>query len=189
MKQSTNPATASTVAGRRGTMDDDRLAGAIEIQNTTPAPIGKVVWSLQQERGLQAVRRWIRERDKPVFRLFGFAGTGKTELARAVGRDIKAVRYSAFTGKAAHVLRQRGCTPVSTIHSLIYKATFDLDTETWSYDRRKRDELGDLRLVIVDEASMVDDELARDLLSYRIPILVIGDPAQLPPINGLLHGR
>jgi exodeoxyribonuclease V len=157
------------------------VAGAIEPQARWA---GRPAWSPQQDHGLQKVRRWINTHDKDVFRLFGFAGTGKTELAREVGHDIKAVRYCAYTGKAAHVLRQRGCTPTSTIHSLIYRATFDPDSETWSYDRRERGELGDLRLIIVDEASMVDNGLARDLLSYRIPILVIGDPAQLPPING-----
>jgi exodeoxyribonuclease V len=166
-----------------GKINPDRQVGAIEPQNNRPPRADKIVWSAQQDRGLQKVRRLIRERDKPIVRLFGFAGTGKTELAREVGHDIK-VRYCAYTGKAAHVLRHRGCTPVSTIHSLIYKATFDPDTETWSYQRRERSDLGDLRLIIVDEASMVDNELARDLLSYGIPTLVIGDPAQLPPING-----
>src|SRR6185437_6719998 len=39
-------------------------------------------------------------------------------------------------------------------------------------------------LIVVDECSMVDAELARDLMSFRVPLLVLGDPAQLPPIAG-----
>ena len=31
---------------------------------------------------------------------------------------------------------------------------------------------------------MVDAELARDLMSFGVPLLVLGDPAQLPPIHG-----
>src|SRR4029079_1173103 len=37
---------------------------------------------------------------------------------------------------------------------------------------------------IIDECSMVDAELGRDLLSFGVPVLVLGDPAQLPPIQG-----
>ena len=31
---------------------------------------------------------------------------------------------------------------------------------------------------------MVDEELGRDLLSFGKPVLVLGDPAQLPPVKG-----
>ena len=40
------------------------------------------------------------------------------------------------------------------------------------------------RLIVIDECSMVDAELGRDLLSFGTPLLVLGDPAQLPPIQG-----
>ena len=39
-------------------------------------------------------------------------------------------------------------------------------------------------LIVVDECSMVDEELGRDLESFGTPILVLGDPGQLPPISG-----
>lgn len=39
------------------------------------------------------------------------------------------------------------------------------------------------KLIIVDECSMVDQELGRDLLKLKIPILAMGDPGQLPPIR------
>ena len=39
------------------------------------------------------------------------------------------------------------------------------------------------RLIVVDEASMVGEDIASDLLSFDIPILAIGDPAQLPPVG------
>lgn len=40
------------------------------------------------------------------------------------------------------------------------------------------------KLIIVDEASMVDDDMLRVLTSYRIPILAVGDHGQLPPVKG-----
>ena len=40
------------------------------------------------------------------------------------------------------------------------------------------------KLIVIDECSMVDAELGRDLMSFGVPLLVLGDPAQLPPIQG-----
>jgi len=45
-------------------------------------------------------------------------------------------------------------------------------------------DVSDAKLVIIDECSMVGEELARDLMSFGTKILVIGDPAQLPPVKG-----
>lgn len=39
-------------------------------------------------------------------------------------------------------------------------------------------------LLVLDEVSMVDKKIADDLLSFDIPILALGDPAQLPPVGG-----
>jgi len=44
--------------------------------------------------------------------------------------------------------------------------------------------LNDAALIIIDECSMVDEKMAKDLLSFGKPILVLGDPAQLPPVAG-----
>jgi exodeoxyribonuclease-5 len=40
-------------------------------------------------------------------------------------------------------------------------------------------------LIIVDEASMVDDTMLRDLRTFRVPILAVGDHGQLPPVGGV----
>ena len=42
----------------------------------------------------------------------------------------------------------------------------------------------DCDLIVLDEVSMVGEEMANDLLAFGKPILVLGDPGQLPPING-----
>ncbi len=85
-------------------------------------------FSPHQDAALQAVAGWLK--DKPgaigtpqVFRLFGYAGTGKTTLARHIAERVDGkVLFAAFTGKAASVMRAKGCEHASTIHSLIYKA-------------------------------------------------------------------
>jgi exodeoxyribonuclease-5 len=79
-------------------------------------------FSPQQDEALKAVSRWLKEGQRPVFRLFGYAGTGKTTLARHFAEHIDGqVQFAAFTGKAAQVLRSKGATNARTIHSLIYR--------------------------------------------------------------------
>ena len=140
--------------------------------------------SPQQDGAAREFTRWFRNRTTPVFRLFGYAGTGKTTLARQLADDVshKTV-HAAFTGKAALMLKNRGCTDASTIHSLIYRPVEKRDG-TVEYEINDNSPLRDASLCVVDECSMVDEALARDLLSFNIPILALGDPAQLPPVAG-----
>ena len=78
-------------------------------------------WAPQQDDALKAVKVWLNGGDKQVFRLFGYAGTGKTTLARHFAEGIEgSTLFGAYTGKAAYVLRQKGCPAATTIHSLIY---------------------------------------------------------------------
>jgi exodeoxyribonuclease-5 len=143
-----------------------------------------MAWSPQQDAALKAVARWLNEKDRQVFRLFGYAGTGKTTLAKKLAEDADGeVAFAAFTGKAALVLRSKGCKNARTIHSTIYKAR-DTDTEEPSFTLNEDAAAARASLIIIDECSMVDSDLGRDLLSFGKPVLVLGDPAQLPPIKG-----
>ncbi|WP_131196541.1 ATP-dependent DNA helicase [Lichenihabitans psoromatis] len=141
-------------------------------------------WSPEQDAALQAVSAWLKSGENQVFRLFGYAGTGKTTLARTLAADVAGdVAFGAFTGKAALVLRHKGCENASTIHSLIYR-TREADTDTPSFVLNKESAAAKASLIIIDECSMVDEDLARDLLSFGTPVLVLGDPAQIPPVKG-----
>jgi exodeoxyribonuclease-5 len=144
-----------------------------------------VSWSPQQERAIADVRAWLADpQGKQVFRLFGYAGTGKTTLARELASEVKgAVLYATFTGKASLVLRRKGCEDASTIHSLIYKVEVNERTGEASFRLNAESDLAGAALLIVDEVSMVGEELARDLLTFGKRILVLGDPAQLPPVR------
>jgi len=142
-----------------------------------------------QDAALKAASDWLKSKPgkagvPQIFRLFGYAGTGKTTLARHLADGVDGqVKYAAFTGKAALVMRARGCEGASTIHSLIYKAK-ETKEETPSFELWDDAPASRAKLIVVDEASMVDAELGQDLLSFGAPVLVLGDPAQLPPIQG-----
>src|SRR6187455_2926269 len=141
-----------------------------------------------QQQALTVVAEWLKSKPgsngtPQVFRLFGYAGTGKTTLARHIAEDTDGdVKFAAFTGKAASVMRGKGCGGASTIHSLIYRAR-ESGEETPSFDLWDEAPASKADLIIIDECSMVDAELGRDLLSFDVPVLVLGDPAQLPPIQ------
>lgn len=132
----------------------------------------------------------------------GYAGTGKTFLISIIRKEIKEkyentnVAFVTFTGKASSVLNLKLKENESlydydycgTIHSLIYKPEMKYDKKLkrmviikWV----KRDDINYLYdLIFLDEASMVDINIWKDLLSYNIPIIAVGDHGQLPPING-----
>ena len=181
-------------------------------------------WSPQQVAALSAVKAWLQKKSDPLFRLFGYAGTGKTTLARHLAEGVSGkVLFAAYTGKAAYVMRQKGCREASTLHSLIYcpweKCGVRLRQLEAERDRLKKTDATDTRdarlaelakeieaeresldrpaftlnresplrwaaLLVVDECSMVDEAMARDLLSFGVKLLVLGDPAQLPPVYG-----
>ncbi|KGF68770.1 ATP-binding protein [Hoeflea sp. BAL378] len=151
-------------------------------------------FSPQQDEALKAVSRWLKDGRTPIFRLFGYAGTGKTTLAKYFADNVDGeVLFAAFTGKAAQVLRARGARNARTIHSLIYRPRGEeevSDEETGKttvspmFAINRQSPLAQAALIIIDECSMVDEALGKDLMSFGTPILVLGDPGQLPPISG-----
>src|SRR5690606_5334304 len=151
-------------------------------------------FSPQQDDALQAVAKWLAGGRTQIFRLFGYAGTGKTTLARYFAEHVDGdVQFAAFTGKAAQVLRSKGASNARTIHSLIYRPKGEeaVEDETTgktmispTFSLNRQSPIAKAKLIIIDECSMVDEALGRDLMSFGTPILVLGDPGQLPPISG-----
>ena len=144
------------------------------------------VFTPHKDAALTAAANWLKgaRGRASIFRLFGYAGTGKTTLVKHIAKGVDGkVLFAAFTGKAACVMRSKGCHSASTIHSLIYRAR-ESGEETPSFELWNDAPASKAKLIIIDECSMVDAELARDLMSFGVPLLVLGDPAQLPPISG-----
>lgn len=134
----------------------------------------------QQAAAVDAVNEWLKT-DYKVFILTGYAGTGKTSIAKHLAQSVNAV-FAAFTGKAALVLTQKGC-PASTIHSLIYRSTLDETTGEWRFTVNPDSPAATADLVVVDEVSMLSATEGSNLLNLAKKILVLGDPGQLPPIG------
>lgn len=143
-------------------------------------------WSPKQAHALKEIAKWFNDPHSPqVFRLFGYAGTGKTTLAKQINTDLGGgALFGCFTGKAALVLRSKGCASASTLHSLCYKPVEDEDTGEVTFELNLDGPLSSARLLIVDEVSMVGPDLGVDVTSFGTKILVLGDPFQLPPISG-----
>ena len=150
--------------------------------------------SPQPDEALRAFSKGLKDGRSPIFRLFGYAGTGKTTLARYFAEHIDGdVQFAAFTGKAAQVLRSKGASNARTLHSLIYRPRGEeaVENETTgktsiapTFSLNRQSPVSKAKLIVVDECSMVDEQLGRDLMSFGTPILVLGDPGQLPPISG-----
>jgi ATP-dependent exoDNAse (exonuclease V) alpha subunit len=149
--------------------------------------------STDQAEALKVIGTWYRAESAPYLTLGGYAGTGKTTLIAYLRQalrehdDTAKVGFCAYTGKATRVLAEklkalkalRRGDSVSTIHALIYDVEETADgLPNWT----RRKQLG-VDLIVVDEASMVDEAIWRDLLSFDVPVLAVGDHGQLPPVG------
>ncbi len=137
--------------------------------------------------------------DNQVFILNGYAGTGKTTLVSALVRTLQLLRKNCIllapTGRSAKVFSVYSGRKAYTIHKCLYWAKTQDGIQQFS---RRPNRLADT-IFIVDEASMISDtagetplfghnSLLDDLFSYifegpRCQLLLVGDDAQLPPVN------
>lgn len=176
----------------------------------------------QQLTAIDRVGAWLKSKPQPFFSLGGWAGTGKTTLARHLAAGLSGrVYFAAYTGKAAHVLMKAGCENVSTIHKLIYQPkerskirlreleaelaqlkrhdplpenliakvqrAMELELQNLSrpnWQLNTDSPLLGAALLVVDEYSMINEQMMSDLLSFGCPILALGDPGQLAPVGG-----
>ena len=160
-----------------------------------------------QATAMSALQHFIATEEEQVFILTGYAGTGKTFLIHQligclVDQKIR-LQVMAPTGRAAKVLNtdMPGGVLATTIHKAIYLCSmaFIDEDEKLHFPIRRRE--GNVKVFIVDEASMVSSKVAKhelmefgsgvlidDLLTYVRPhhggkVLFVGDPAQLPPVG------
>lgn len=162
---------------------------------------GTFVPTSGQAEAIDLFRQFMKTsvREWQVFSLCGFAGTGKTTLVRHLVETMRSdaddddsdpvVRVVAPTGKAASVLRRKGF-PATTVHALLYqpnvrrfKDSDGVEREELTFELKVPDMESSTRLIVCDEASMVDGEMALDLRSLGVKVLAIGDPFQLPPVR------
>lgn len=138
-----------------------------------------------QEKGLKiAVERY--KKGEPYTVIAGYAGTGKSTLVSHIVNALNIwpedVCYVAFTGKASLVLREKGCENSMTAHKLLYHSKEKPDG-TFEHKPRKYLEFN-YKLIVVDEVSMLPVDMFELLLSHHVHVIALGDPGQLPPIDG-----
>ncbi len=145
------------------------------------------------------IEDWFLHSTKQIFVLAGYAGTGKTTILKHVvceKLNLTPDDSAAFvtpTGKAATVLIRSGI-PAATLHKLIYQSITEekkielngkiITVEKLSFKRRDSIDKS-IKLIVLDEASMVSDEVLYDLTEFGVKLLLCGDNAQLPPVEGL----
>jgi exodeoxyribonuclease-5 len=135
--------------------------------------------SSQQKQALTLIESWINCPAKQKFTLGGYAGSGKTSLINTIKYMLHGKSaVVTYTNKAASVLRDKEIHAATTIHKLMYKPVESDEGLHWV-----RNNSLDVDVVIVDEASMLGQNIRDDLESYGVPVLYVGDPFQLPPVN------
>ena len=81
-----------------------------------------ITLNTQQTKARELILEWFKNKNKQVFVLSGYAGTGKTTLINYIINELNLgdkIAFATPTGKAASVLIQKGSL-ASTIHHLIY---------------------------------------------------------------------
>jgi len=127
----------------------------------------------------------------------GYAGTGKTTLLGSTTETLRRlgakIAFCTYSGKASTVLKSKinltADDYCGTIHGLIYrlinknliKKGEHIKTELEFCDRGNNLPYD---IIILDEASMVNQKVFLDLSSRSLPIIAVGDHGQLPPIKG-----
>lgn len=137
---------------------------------------------------------FVKSKKAEILTVGGWAGTGKTTTVAHTVKTLRemdgfkdlTIAFCAFTGKAATVLKSKLILAdafgpydyCGTIHGLIYQPNVD------DHGHIKWIRVPTIRenIIIIDEASMVNDVMIEDLKSYGVPIIAVGDHGQLPPV-------
>lgn len=125
---------------------------------------------------------YCKSYDKPLFILSGVAGSGKTttinSIVTALGLLKENILFCALTGKASSIHRMKGLVS-NTIHKSFYNAK---PYKGNVYFTKKTAIPSFIKLIVIDEFSMISNSMIEDILSFNIPVIGIGDFFQLPPI-------
>lgn len=147
-----------------------------------------ITLSDEQEAAAHAIFEYLGAPEPGQFNLAGYAGSGKTTVLGEVASDIPHSILCTLTGKAASVLRRKTGLPATTIHAAFYQLVeAGTDKRGKSVLRFARaHDIGQLadKIVLIDECSMISEEMARDIISTGAKIIACGDPGQLPPVQG-----
>ena len=138
-----------------------------------------------QEKGLKVAIERYRHKE-PYTVIAGPAGSGKSSLVRfiidALDLPEDKVVYITYTGKASLVLRNKGCSNAITAHNLLYHAKEKPDG-TFEFKPKKHLDY-DYKIIVLDECSMLPEDMWKLLLAHKVHVIALGDKEQLPPVDG-----
>jgi exodeoxyribonuclease-5 len=164
-----------------------------------------------QVAAFNTIIEFLRDPQHEALVLKGYAGTGKTFLVNRVIEYIAQthprhnIAITAPTNKAVQVLYKNSKNPnaqlfedyfdsssrlvYSTIHKLLglREVITDSGEQIFRADKSSKSGLDDYKYLIVDEVSMLDDTLCKDIMKFakKVRIIFMGDPAQIPPVKQL----
>lgn len=147
----------------------------------------------EQIAALEKMKNFLNT-EEPVLVLQGYAGTGKTSILNEYIRFLVSkgedFTLCAPTHKAKLVMEEVTGREAVTVHKLLSLAPnieiFELDYKDLKFQCNGLSEIPDNGIVIIDEASMINDEIYKLLLDmcrqYDSKLLFIGDKAQIQPV-------
>jgi exodeoxyribonuclease-5 len=146
----------------------------------------RVALTSQQLEAVEAAEAAIAAGEH--FSLQGLAGTGKTTVLAEIAARHPYAHLCAPTGKAASVLAAKTGIRATTIHKVFYRLTDTVEREgdTPRLVFKAIREPGAFRgqTLLIDESSMVGRKVAADILRTGVTLVAVGDPGQLPPVEG-----
>lgn len=149
--------------------------------------------SEDQEKALDFVDKFMKS-DKKYTVIGGCAGVGKSTIIPYIVQKYDNAYFSehtvevcSYTGKAVMVLKRKGMVDAKTLHSLLYRKEIEEDKETGEktikFVKMNPMYLKHIKLLIIDEASMISKEMFNYISTFPFKTIYIGDHFQLPPIG------
>jgi exodeoxyribonuclease-5 len=117
-------------------------------------------------------------------------GVPATTIHSAIYRPMENAQVRAehreLTTRMANLMMEVGFTPSDEEAARIEDRIEELETQLRQpgFVLNPESEWAYADLIVLDEVSMVNTDMARDIESFGVPVLVLGDPFQLPPIEG-----
>ena len=177
---------------------------AVKKKTKEIPPIDLNPLNSDQRSAFDELRSFIADKeDDTIYVLKGWAGTGKTYCVSTLVRYVLETMHPKHnwfkigvtgpTNKSVRVLKRTSGLKnprilFQTIHKLLglkERITDEGKQEFVADSDGFKPQIHSIKLLIIDEVSMLNDDLFQKILPFRdkIKIICMGDPAQIPPVG------